>query len=113
MTQIPVTTPLAGRTGNAQLQAVELVPAGSTIRLWDDNPAVLDLLGFDAVLAPIKGALGAGHIDPLTIGIQSPWGGGKSTLLELLAKDLERDSRYAVVRVDPWQFDDQDRKSVV
>jgi hypothetical protein len=78
------------------------------MRIWDDNPSLDDLLGFDAVIAPIRSALASEHVDPLTIGIQSPWGGGKSTLLELLEKSLAHDSQYVVIRIDPWQFDNHD-----
>ena len=30
--------------------------SGPKIRLWDDNPSTLDLLGFDAVVEPIVAA---------------------------------------------------------
>ena len=83
-------------------------PPTAGMPLWDDNPSLEDLLGFDAVLAPIRAALAARDVDPLTIGIQSPWGGGKSTLLELLAKGLEGDQQYLVIRTDPWQYDNHD-----
>lgn len=78
------------------------------MKIWDDNPSLEDFLGFDAVIAPIRSALATKHVDPLTIGIQSPWGGGKSTLLELLEKSLARDDEYVVIRIDPWQFDNHD-----
>ena len=82
----------------------EVAPSAD-MPLWDDNPSVEDLLGFDAVLEPIRAALAARDVDPLTIGIQSPWGGGKSTLLELLAAGLKDDQQYLVIRTDPWQYD--------
>jgi KAP family P-loop domain len=76
--------------------------------LWDDNPSIEDFLGFDAVIAPILAALATPEVDPLTIGIQSPWGGGKSTVLELLDAQLGDDRRYLVIRTDPWQYDNHD-----
>ncbi|GEC74676.1 P-loop NTPase fold protein [Microbacterium maritypicum] len=56
----------------------------ATLRLWDDNPSLDDFLGFDAVVDPIVKAIGTANVDPLAIGVHSPWGGGKSTVLNLL-----------------------------
>ncbi len=77
------------------------------IALWDDNPSDVDLLGFDAVVEPVLAAIQAGDLDPLTIGIHGPWGGGKSTILGLLESELNNDKRYIVVRTDPWEYGDQ------
>jgi hypothetical protein len=82
--------------------------SGTGIQLWDDNPSTLDLLGFDAVVEPVAAALEQPDLDPLTIAVQSPWGGGKSTVLELLALSLKDETRYIVVRTDPWEYDDHD-----
>ncbi|OUS91939.1 P-loop NTPase fold protein [Rhodococcus sp. NCIMB 12038] len=76
--------------------------------LWDDNPSEIDFLGFDAVIRPVLDAIQTPNLDPLTVGIQSPWGGGKSTALKLLADELAPNRRYVVVRTDPWQYDDHD-----
>ena len=77
------------------------------LRLWDDNPTSTDLLGFDAVVAPILEALRTADLDPLTVGVHSPWGGGKSTVLRLLHDELAGEARYLVIDIDPWRFDDQ------
>ena len=77
------------------------------IRLWDDNPSDIDLLGFDAVAAPVLAALGTPDLDPLTVGIHGPWGSGKSTLLRLLEEQVAEDESHVVVRTNPWEFDDQ------
>src|SRR4051794_23921408 len=79
----------------------------ASLRLWDDNPSSTDLLGFDAVVAPILDALATPDLDPLTVGVHSPWGGGKSTVLRLLHERLANDSHYLVIDIDPWRFDDQ------
>lgn len=78
------------------------------IQLWDDNPSSVDLLGFDAVVQPVLAALEQPDLDPLTISVQSPWGGGKSTVLELLNLQLMDQKRYVVVRTSPWEYDDHD-----
>jgi hypothetical protein len=81
---------------------------GPLLRLWDDNPSLLDLLGFDAVVDPIVAAVGATNVDPLAIGVHSPWGGGKSTVLNLLEARLREQPSFVVVRADPWQYDNHE-----
>jgi hypothetical protein len=78
------------------------------LRLWDDNPSLKDFLGFDAVVDPILEAIRADHVDPLAIGVHSPWGGGKSTVLNLIEGVLKWPSEYLVIRVDPWRYDSQE-----
>jgi hypothetical protein len=74
--------------------------------LFDDNPTSLDLLGFGGVVDAVVRVLSSGGLDPVTIGVQSGWGGGKSTLLRLIEDRLKDDARLLVVKVDPWEFDD-------
>ena len=81
--------------------------AKNHVLLWDDNPSDVDLLGFDAVVAPVLAALNAPNLDPLTIGIHGPWGSGKSTLLRLLEQQIASDQSHVVIRTRPWEFDDQ------
>ena len=81
-------------------------PQANQTALWDDNPAELDLLGFDAVVAPIVDAALSPELDPLTIGVHAPWGGGKSTLLGLIAAEVESNESVHVIRTNPWEYDD-------
>lgn len=76
--------------------------------LWDDNPSDLDLLGFDAVVAPIVDAIGSPDLDPLTIGIHARWGAGKSTILKLVSQRLAVDPDVLVIETNPWEYDDHD-----
>ncbi len=76
--------------------------------LWNDNPSETDLLGFDAVVAPVVDAIAADHLDPLTVGIHARWGGGKSTVLRLLCTELEDQTKVVVVETSPWEYDDHD-----
>lgn len=78
------------------------------MRLWDDNPTVTDLLGIDTVVDAVAEALLSPSLDPVTVSLQSPWGGGKSSALDMLADRFESDSSVLVVRVDPWEFEDVD-----
>jgi hypothetical protein len=80
--------------------------AALRVGLWDDNPAEYDLLGFDAVVAPILAALREPDLDPITIGVHGPWGGGKSTLLKIL-KYEGRHGSWEFIVTNPWEYDDQ------
>ncbi len=73
--------------------------------LFDDNPALEDLLGFDAVVEPVMEALRHEDLDPITIGVHAPWGGGKSTVLNLIEAAAPKD--WIVVRTTPWEYEDQ------
>jgi hypothetical protein len=42
----------------------------------------------------------------VTVGVQGSWGGGKSTVLNLVARELDPIGHILVVRVDPWEFED-------
>ncbi len=76
--------------------------------LFDDNPTIHDLLGFGGVVDAVARILDSGGLDPVTVGIQSGWGGGKSTLLMLIGERLKDYGHLLVVKVDPWEFEDSD-----
>ena len=84
-----------------------MVATPSQIRLWDDNPSTLDLLGFDAVVEPIVAAVREHNVHPLTLSVQKPVGGGKSTVLRLIEAEFEDDDTCFVVSTNPWAYDDQ------
>ncbi|MEV4752636.1 P-loop NTPase fold protein [Streptosporangium sp. NPDC049248] len=73
--------------------------------LWADNPAMEDLLGFDAVSQPVVEAARRDGLLPVTIGIYGPWGSGKSTVLSAVATSLGLNRAVVVVRVNPWEYD--------
>ncbi|XMN10854.1 P-loop NTPase fold protein [Streptomyces griseobrunneus] len=79
----------------------------SELQLWDDNPTTVDLLGLTTIVDTVVAALQPPSPDPVTIGVNAPWGGGKSTVLGLLHEALEREPGFRVIRLDPWEFDDQ------
>ena len=83
----------------------EPVVAVALPALFDDNPAIEDLLGFDAVVEPVLEALRHKDLDPITIGVHAPWGGGKSTVLNLIEAAAPAD--WIVVRTTPWEYEDQ------
>jgi hypothetical protein len=76
-----------------------------SLPMFDDNPADEDLLGFDAVADVVTRVVTSGGLDPVTVGIHSAWGGGKSTALNLIAARLQSTGHIVVVRIDPWEFE--------
>jgi pantothenate kinase len=56
--------------------------------MWSDNESKEDLLGFqylaDAVVSIVKNE----NLLPATIGVFGDWGGGKSTLIEIIKTQL-------------------------
>lgn len=83
-----------------------------TIRLWDDNPTAEDMLGFGPVVQTVVAAVCSPTLDPVTVALQSSWGGGKSTALQLVREKLERVPDVVVVTCDPWEYDDLPKSEI-
>lgn len=83
-------------------------PSEKTLRdlpLRDDNPSGIDLLGFQDIVETVEATVTKDELDPITVGVNAPWGGGKTTVLELLLKHLEGREDLVVVYVSPWEYD--------
>lgn len=78
-------------------------------RLWSDEPSKIDFLAARAIAETVADAVLDDSLDPLAIGLSGPWGSGKTTVLELVASELNTrsDPEHAVlvVRTDPWRYD--------
>ncbi|MDV3135738.1 P-loop NTPase fold protein [Mycobacterium sp. 29Ha] len=83
-----------------------------TLRLWDDNPTEIDMLGFGPVVASVVAAVSSADLDPVTVALQSSWGGGKSSALKLLKIELDKQPDLVVVPCDPWEYDDLPKAEV-
>lgn len=77
-----------------------------TVYLFDDNPSTRDLTGLRAVAVAVANVVVDERFNPLTVGLNSPWGGGKSTALKLIEAELRSRPDVVVVVVDPWEFVD-------
>lgn len=73
--------------------------------LRDDNPSRVDLLGFDDIVAAVESTITREELDPITVGVNAPWGGGKTTVLRLLQRQLAARDDLLVVYVSPWEYD--------
>lgn len=77
-----------------------------TPRILSDNPEDVDLLGFEPLVDAVGHAVQELQDEPLTVGVNAPWGGGKTTVLRLLERHLSEEvSGFHVVNVTPWEFD--------
>ena len=74
------------RSSTTAFGAIEGFRGDST--MWSDNESTEDLLGFqylaDAVVSIVKNE----NLLPATIGVFGDWGGGKSTLIEIVRTQL-------------------------
>ncbi len=79
---------------------------GTSRYLFDDNPATEDLTGLRSVAVAVVNVVVDSRFDTVTVGLNSPWGGGKSTALNLIASELRVRDDVIVVVIDPWEFVD-------
>lgn len=86
-------------------RSLEEVRGFETMPLRDDNPSRVDLLGFDDIVAAIESTVTREDLNPITVGVNAPWGGGKTTVLQLLQKHFAGRSDVLVVYVSPWEYD--------
>lgn len=77
--------------------------------LWSDDPSGVDLLSFDAVAQTVADALLDEALDPVALGLSGSWGSGKTTVLGLVAQELDRrradGQKVLVIQTDPWRYD--------
>jgi len=81
----------------------------TSLSLWSDDPARIDLLSFDAVAKTVADALLDEALDPVALGLSGRWGSGKTTVLGLVAQELDQrttvEAKVLVIQTDPWRYD--------
>ncbi len=75
--------------------------------LRDDNPSEVDLLGFEDVVDVVAEIVTRPDLDPVTVGVNAPWGGGKTTVLQLLKGTLDKRPEIFCLLVSPWEYDNK------
>lgn len=75
--------------------------------LRDDNPSPVDLLGFEDVVNVVEEIVLRRDLDPVTVGVNAPWGGGKTTVLHLLKARLDQRNDVLCLLVSPWEYDNK------
>lgn len=76
--------------------------------MWTDNVTDLDFLGFDVHANLIKELIKDEKMLPLTIGLFGDWGSGKSSILEVLKKEIEKEPKTACLYFNGWVFEGYD-----
>ena len=81
--------------------------AHAAMPLRDDNPSEVDLLGFEDVVDVVESIITRADLDPVTVGVNAPWGGGKTTVLQLLKQRLDAREDIFCLLVSPWEYDNK------
>ncbi|MGI4741281.1 MAG: KAP family P-loop NTPase fold protein [Janthinobacterium lividum] len=88
--------------------------------MWADNETTTDLLGFSIHTDLIKSVILESALLPVTIGVYGNWGGGKTSVLKMLQRDLDparheegspahdQLSRVACLYFNGWLFEGYD-----
>lgn len=88
--------------------------------MWSDNETADDLLGFQVHADLIRSVVTDPKILPVTIGVFGDWGGGKTSIMRMLERDLDPEhwaegspersdyERMAVIYFNGWQFEGYD-----
>jgi predicted KAP-like P-loop ATPase len=78
------------------------------IQVWQDNETEIDLLGFDVHADLIRSVITDESILPVTVGVFGDWGGGKSSIMKMLQKELSNEKTYPDVvclHFNGWTFE--------
>lgn len=79
--------------------------------MWPDNESEIDLLGFAVHKDLISQLITNDSLLPLTVGVFGDWGGGKSSILRMLQKELNQEKKYpqvACLYFSGWIFEGYD-----
>ncbi len=74
--------------------------------MWSDNETEIDLLGFEHLANAVVSIVKRNDLLPATIGVYGDWGGGKSSLLKIVEKQLEEEEGVIVLSFNGWLFED-------
>lgn len=87
------------------------------IHVWQDNETENDLLGFDVHADLIRCVVTDQSVLPVTVGIFGDWGGGKSSIMKMLQKELSNEDAYpdiVCLYFNGWTFEGyEDAKSAL
>jgi KAP family P-loop domain len=73
--------------------------------MWSDNETSIDLLGFQHLTKAARNIVENERLLPATIGIYGDWGSGKSSLIQMVKAELEKDEDIVVLSFNGWLFE--------
>ena len=89
----------------------------SSLHVWQDNETDVELLGFHVHADLIRSVITDPGVLPVTVGVFGDWGGGKSSIMKMLKKDLSDEGAYPNVvclYFNGWTFEGyEDAKSAL
>src|SRR4029077_21222564 len=87
------------------------------LHVWQDNETDVDLLGFHVHADLIRSVIIDPGVLPVTVGVFGDWGGGKSSIMKMLKKELSNEEAYPNVvclYINGWTFEGyEDAKSAL
>lgn len=76
--------------------------------MWSDNESDVDLLGFWVHTRLLSRLVTDTRMLPVAVGVFGDWGGGKSSILRQLQRDLNAQSDVACLTFNGWVFEGYD-----
>jgi len=78
--------------------------------MWSDNETELDFLNFTGVADTIAEIIVQAQSNPISIGVSGRWGVGKSSMIRLIRRSLERreNSNFLFVEFNAWLYQGYD-----
>ncbi len=73
--------------------------------MWSDNETAIDLLGFQHLANAVTSIVRRDHLLPATVGVYGDWGGGKSSLVQIIQAELEKEDGVVVLSFNGWLFE--------
>ena len=75
-------------------------------RVWSDNETTRDFVNFRHVAEIAAQLIIQAQSEPLSIGVSGGWGVGKSSMVKLIAQELERagDGSFLFVEFNAWLY---------
>lgn len=82
--------------------------------MWSDNETDQDLLGFSIHADLLRSIITKPDMLPVTVGLFGDWGGGKSSILKILQRDLAQEEEFAAIYFNSWVFEGyEDAKAAI
>jgi len=76
--------------------------------MWTDNETDIDLLNIKHYVSSITSIVNDKTLLPVTVGIFGDWGNGKSSLLKMVKKELDKEKNSLCLYFNGWLFEDYD-----
>lgn len=77
--------------------------------MWKDNETELDFLDYDYLINVLKDTITDDNLLPASIGVSGDWGSGKSSLMYMCKKRLEKeDEKIKCLVFNGWLFESYD-----